>query len=64
LYKDEPPKPKLSDSLTQRETLAKDKNEEYVSATASTIEGAQRLIEAGFDYVTELDRVKVFRKRK
>jgi hypothetical protein len=64
LYKDEPPKPKLSDSLTQRETLAKDKNEEYVSATASTIEDAQRLIEAGFDYVTELDRVKVFRKRK
>jgi hypothetical protein len=55
-----PPKPKLSDSLTQRETHAKDKNEEYVSATASTIEDAQRLIEAGFDYVTELDRVKLF----
>jgi hypothetical protein len=58
-----PPNPNCQ-TLTQRETLAKDKNEEYVSATASTIEDAQRLIEAGFDYVTELDRVKVFRKRK
>jgi hypothetical protein len=40
------------------------KNEEYVSATASTIEDAQKLIEAGFEYVTEIDRVKLFRKRK
>jgi hypothetical protein len=39
-------------------------NEEYVSATASTIEGAQRLIEAGFEYVTELEGMKLFRKRK
>jgi predicted RNase H-like HicB family nuclease len=40
------------------------KNEEYCSATANTIEDAQRLIEAGFEYVTELDGVKIFRKRK
>jgi hypothetical protein len=31
------------------------KTEEYLSATANTIEDAQRLIEAGYEYVTELD---------
>ena len=40
------------------------KTEEYLSATANTIEDAQRLIEAGFEYVTELDGIKIFRKRK
>jgi predicted RNase H-like HicB family nuclease len=40
------------------------KTEEYCSATAKTIEEAQRLIEAGYEYVTELDGVKLFRKRK
>lgn len=40
------------------------RNEEYESATATTIEGAQKLIEAGFEYVTELDEVRLFRKRK
>jgi integrase len=40
------------------------KKEEYASATASTIEDAQKLVEAGFEYVTEMDGVKLFRKRK
>jgi hypothetical protein len=40
------------------------KNEEYVSATASTIEDAQKLVEAGFEYVTEMENIKIFRKRK
>lgn len=40
------------------------KNEEYLSVTASTIEESKRLIEAGFEYVTELNGVKLFRKRK
>ena len=31
--------------------------EEYLSATTNTIEAAQRLIEAGFEYVTELDGI-------
>lgn len=34
------------------------------SATATTIEQAQKLIESGFEYVTEIDAVKLFRKRK
>ena len=40
------------------------KKEEYTSATAITIEDAQKLVESGFEYVTEIDGVKLFRKRK
>jgi hypothetical protein len=40
------------------------KKEEYTSATANTIEDAQKLVEEGFEYVTEIDGVKLFRKRK
>ena len=39
-------------------------NEEYHSATAKSIEEAKKLIEEGFDYVCDLDGVKLFRKRK
>ena len=40
------------------------KSEEYISATAKTTEDAQKLVEAGFEYVTEIDGLKLFRKRK
>jgi hypothetical protein len=40
------------------------KNEEYCSATANIIGDAQKLVEAGFEYVTEIDGMKLFRKRK
>jgi integrase len=40
------------------------KNEEYISATATTIEDAQKLVEAGFEYVTEMENIKIFRKTK
>ena len=40
------------------------KKEEYTSATANTIQDAQKLVESGFEYVTEIDGVKLFRKRK
>ncbi len=39
-------------------------NEEYHNATAKTVEEASKLIEQGFDYITEFDGVKLFRKRK
>ena len=32
--------------------------------TATAIEDAKKLVEAGFEYVTEINRVKLFRKRK
>jgi len=37
---------------------------EYCSVTANTIEDVHKLVEAGFEYVTEIDGVKLFRKRK
>jgi len=40
------------------------KSEDFVCKTARTLEEASTLIEAGFEYVTELDGVKLFRKRK
>jgi integrase len=39
-------------------------SDEWTCRTAKTIEEAKRLVEAGFEYVTEIDRVKLFRKRK
>jgi len=38
--------------------------EEYVCKVAKTVEQAAELIEAGFDYVCEIDGIKLFRKRK
>lgn len=38
--------------------------EEYVSKVATTVEETQKLVEAGFEYVCDLDDVKIFRKRK
>ena len=45
--------------------LVKVKDEdEYICRIAKTVEQAAQLIEAGFDYVCEIDGVKLFRKRK
>jgi integrase len=44
--------------------LLESKDDEYVSATARTIEEAQKLIESGFEYVTTFDGIMLFRKRK
>jgi hypothetical protein len=38
--------------------------EEYTCKTASNIKEATTLIESGFQYVTDIDRIKVFKKRK
>lgn len=38
--------------------------EEFTSAVARTLQEACQLIEAGFEYVTEIDDAKLFRKRK
>jgi len=39
-------------------------NDEYVCKAAETVEEAHVLIEAGFEYVCEVEGVKLFRKRK
>ena len=38
--------------------------DEYVCKVARTVNEAKNLIEEGFDYVTELDSMRLFRKRK
>lgn len=38
--------------------------EEYVCKVAETVEEAKELIEAGFEYVTDINGIKLFRKLK
>ena len=40
------------------------KDDEYISKVAKTVEEACKLVEAGFEYVCEIEGVKIFRKRK
>ncbi len=39
-------------------------DDDYTSAVARTVEDVRKLVEAGFEYVTELDGAKIFKKRK
>jgi integrase len=39
-------------------------SEDYVCKVAKTVEEAKVLVESGFDYVTEVDGIKLFKKRK
>jgi integrase len=39
-------------------------SDDYVCKAAETVAEAKALIESGFDYVTDIDRMKLFRKRK
>jgi len=40
------------------------RNDDYSSQVAITVEEACKLVEAGFEYVCEIDGSKIFRKRK
>jgi hypothetical protein len=40
------------------------RDEEYVCKVAKTVDEAKNLVEDGFDYVTDVDNMKLFRKRK
>jgi hypothetical protein len=39
-------------------------DDDYVSKVAQSVQELCQLVEAGFEYVTDMDGVKVFRKRK
>lgn len=39
-------------------------NDEYMCKAGRTIEECSQLIECGFEYVTEIDGTKLFKKRK
>jgi len=46
------------------EVIFKEENGEYICKVAKNLDEAKELIELGFEYVTEMDGVKLFRKRK
>jgi hypothetical protein len=50
--------------LIYTQLVGSDEDNEFHSATAKTIDEAKALIEQGFEYVTEIDGTKLFRKRK
>ena len=39
-------------------------SDEFHSATAKTVQDAQKLVEAGFEYVCDFNDTKLFRKPK
>lgn len=55
---------KIETTLRYVQLLNLTEEDEWTCKTASTIAEATQLIENGFTYVTELDRIKLFRKRK
>ena len=46
------------------EVIFKETPEEFTTRVTKSVKGARALIEAGFDFVLEMDGVKIFRKRK
>jgi hypothetical protein len=50
--------------LRYTQLLALPQNEEYICKAAETVEEAMQLIEAGFQYVTEVGEAKLFRELK
>ena len=55
---------KLETTMFYVQLIAHDSEEEYTVKTASNIKEATDLIEHGFQYVTEMDNIKIFRKHK
>lgn len=46
------------------EVLFNEAPDEFTTRVTKTVKGARALIEAGFDFVLEMDGVKIFRKRR
>lgn len=54
----------IKNTLIYTQLIKLEREDEYICKTAKTVEQAAELIEASFDYVCEIDGVKLFRKRK
>jgi hypothetical protein len=50
--------------INLEQTTFQEQNDEFTTRVAKSLKGARALLEAGFEYVMEMDGVKVFRKRK
>ena len=46
------------------EALNGERNDEYVSTVAKTVNEVRRLVEQSFEYICDIENYKVFRKRK
>ena len=55
---------KIETTLVYTQLLQFDNDEKYVCKVAQNIEQATELIENGFEYVTKMEGLKLFRKRK
>lgn len=54
----------IKNTLIYTQLVKNISDDEYVCKVAKTLEKAKELIEAGFEYVCEMDGYKLFRKRK
>jgi integrase len=54
----------INNTLVYTHLISFNETEEFYSATAQSVSEASKLVEQGFEYVTEFDNVKLFRKRK
>jgi integrase len=54
----------IKNTLIYTQLVNSEGDDEYICKAAKTVEQAAELIEAGFEYVCEVDGVKLFRKRK
>jgi integrase len=55
---------KIETTLIYTQLVQFSEEDEFHSATAKTVDEAAKLVEQGFDFVTDVDGVKLFRKRK
>jgi integrase len=55
---------KIETTLVYTQLVQFSEEDEFHSATANSVSEAAKLIEQGFDYVCDYERVKLFRKRK
>jgi hypothetical protein len=55
---------KIETTLIYTQLVQFSEEDGYYSATAKTVDEAAKLIEQGFDYICDVDGVKLFRKRK
>jgi hypothetical protein len=54
----------IKNTLLYTQLIKQEENEEYISKVATTIQEGRALIEAGFEYVCEIQGAQLFRKRK
>jgi len=54
----------IKNTLIYTQLICSENDDEYICKVAKTVEQAAELIETGFEYVCEIDGVKLFRKRK